>query len=154
MPVDISPLLALPAPLAVGITSLTAHGLCFGFTFTYVGSLYAAQHLFGKRKYSAPAPAVSDPNVTVPSGHRDHPDTMRLRMKAVSIATRLCIAGVYWAVKLTGDYDYYDAVSWSWRLIVHPPPIAPANRRPRRLPRPSVSSASHLQRLTRRLHTS
>lgn len=47
--VTLSPILALPTPLAVGISPLAANGLCFAFTSAYVGSLYLARHVFGAR---------------------------------------------------------------------------------------------------------
>jgi hypothetical protein len=53
-----------------------------------------------------------DVNSNTPEvGSRDHPATIRIRMKAVSTATGLSLAGVYWMVKQTGQYTWSQAVS-------------------------------------------
>lgn len=101
----LNPLLGLPAPLATGIAPGTAHLLCFTFTGGYVGSLYLAEALFGekpseKQLYSYPPP-----------GHRDHPATMKLRMKAVSAATGMAMLGVYLTVAREHKYQWKEAVS-------------------------------------------
>lgn len=105
MSVLINPILALPAPLATGISPQTANALAFAFTGTYVGSLYVAQHLFGSKITRQP----NEPPYP-PPGHRDHPATMRLRMKAVIGSTRLCLAGVFATVKLVGQQPFKRAV--------------------------------------------
>lgn len=101
----LNPILDLPAPLATGIAPRAAHLLCFTFTGGYVGSLYLAEALFGQRPndkqlYSYPPP-----------GHRDHPETMKRRMKAVSIATGMAIAGVYLTVAKENGFRWRQAVS-------------------------------------------
>lgn len=100
----------LPAPLALGIPPASAHALSFAFAGAYVGSLYVAQAFFG---HSAGTNTPSDNKNTngPPPGDRNHPDTMRRRMKAVSIATRLCLTTVLLVVKNTGRYSFQDAVS-------------------------------------------
>jgi len=102
--VDFSPILALPAPLAVGISPLAANGLAFAFTGAYVGSLYIARHFFGVR------PTEGEPQEYPPPGHRDHPGTMKLRMKAVGLATRMCLSAVLLLVKKIGGYPVKQAV--------------------------------------------
>lgn len=122
-----NPSLWLPAPLAVGIAPRTAHLLAFLFTGTYVGSLYLAQNIFLARASPAskisvsetttatttPAPISAGPaNADQPEiGSRDHPDTIRVRMKAVLGATAASLAGVIWTVKNVGTYGWYGAVS-------------------------------------------
>jgi prenyl protein peptidase len=101
----ISPILALPAPLATGISPQLAQTLAFGVTGAYVGGLYVAQHFFGTKTAAPNEPAYPPP------GHRNHPATMRLRMKAVISTTRLCMAGVFWTVKRTGNLEFKGAVS-------------------------------------------
>lgn len=101
----LNPLLDLPAPLATGIAPRAAHLLCFTFTGGYVGSLYLAEALFGqkpndKQLYSYPPP-----------GHRDHPETMKRRMKAASVATGLALVGVYLTVAKENGFRWKEAVS-------------------------------------------
>lgn len=103
----LNPILDLPVPLVTGIGPRAAHLLCFTFTGGYVGSLYLAEALFGqkpndKQLYSYPPP-----------GHRDHPDTMRRRMKAVSTATGLAIVGVYLTVAKENGFRWKEAVCLS-----------------------------------------
>lgn len=120
------PSLWLSAPLAVGITPRSAHLLAFLFTSTYVGSLYLAQNIFLARPPSALKTPISEQTTatTVPApisagnagtnapevGSRDHPDTIRIRMKAVMAATAVSLAGVFWTVKNAGLYTWYRAV--------------------------------------------
>ena len=116
--------LVLPAPLAVGISPASAHLLSLLFTTSYVGSLYIFQalrprprarssHVKGTRHPVVPPVAASDVDAIdgVPEpGSRDHPDTIRLRMKAVSVATAASIFGVWLLVKETGGYGLRRAV--------------------------------------------
>lgn len=111
---ELNPLLSLPPALQVGIQPVTAHALAFVFASSYVGSLYLAPYLVSKR-HPASAPAgkttsAADAAEQLPKGHRDHPDTMRLRMRAVGMATRLCLAGVFFTVKTAGHYTIKQAV--------------------------------------------
>jgi prenyl protein peptidase len=120
--------LSLPAPLVLGITPSSAHLISLLFTTSYVGSLYLAQTV-GLPRYlrskmiktsaSNDTPQIDmstivegDVNSNTPEvGSRDHPATIRIRMKAVSTATGLSLAGVYWMVKQTGQYTWSQAVS-------------------------------------------
>lgn len=120
------PSLWLPAPLAVGIAPRSAHLLAFLFTSTYVGSLYLAQNIFLARSHAGsktpefqtttastnPAPISAtnaDPNCPE-LGSRDHPDTIRVRMKAVIGATAASLFGVLWTMKRVGTYKWLEAV--------------------------------------------
>lgn len=102
--VALSPILALPAPLALGITPLAANSLAFAFTSAYVGSVYLAPYVFPVAK--------GDKNEYPAPGHRDHPGTMKSRMKAVSIATRLCLACVGGVVYTIGGYKVSRDTFW------------------------------------------
>ena len=131
------PALWLPAPLAVGITPCSAHLLALLFTSTYVGSLYLAQNIFLARGSRASSVPVSETTTATTSpapisagngdpnrpevGSRDHPDTIRIRMKAVMGATAASLAGVLWTVKSAGFYSWLGAVrvlvsSYRWQL--------------------------------------
>lgn len=134
----VHPALWLPAPLAVGITPRSAHLLALLFTSSYVGSLYLAQNIFLDRPSRAsdvpvsqtttattsPAPISAgsgDPN-RPEVGSRDHPETIKIRMKAVMGATAASLAGVLWTVKNVGSYSWLGAVSISdschqWPLV-------------------------------------
>lgn len=101
----INPLLDLPAPLATGIAPGKAHWLCFAFTGGFVGSLYLAESLFGKK------PTDKQLQSYPPPGHRDHPETMKLRMRAVGVATGLAVLGVYLTVAKEGEHSWKAAVS-------------------------------------------
>lgn len=101
----INPMLDLPAPLAMGIAPGTAHLLCLTFTGGFVGSLYLADALFGK------TPTAEQLHSYPPPGHRDHPDTMKLRMGAARMATRLAGLGVYLTVAKQYKYQWKMAVS-------------------------------------------
>lgn len=112
MPILLNPILSLPPPLEVGISPRAANGLSFLFAASYVGSLYLAPLLY---RFVPSAPkgdttTAADAQRNIPVGHRDHPQTMRMRMKAVSMATRVSLAGVYWTVKTVGEYDVRGAV--------------------------------------------
>lgn len=52
----------------------------------------------------------SDPDAPKP-GERDHPATIRRRMKAVGVATALSLGGVWGVVKVQGGYTFVQAVS-------------------------------------------
>ena len=116
----IHPSLALPPTLITGIPSSSAHTLSFLFTSSYVGCLYLTQAFFPlhrTRKKQRPPPSIDDgtveplePIIASPSvsgdeekrperGSRDHPDTIRSRMKAVGLATAVSLMGVWWVVK-------------------------------------------------------
>lgn len=103
----INPILSLPAPLVTGIQPLTAKAFAFAFSASYVGSLYVAQRFFlpVAKKGDNVAPGGPAP------GHRDHPATMRLRMRAVQSATGLCLGIVFLVIQNTGRYSVTDAVS-------------------------------------------
>lgn len=114
MSFELNPLLSLPPALELGIAPRTAHALAFVFASSYVGSLYLAPYLVSpRRRGSAPdgkTTSAADAAQRLPPGHRDHPDTMRLRMSAVGLATRLCLIGVYTTVKIAGNYTIKEAV--------------------------------------------
>lgn len=125
----IDPSLWLPAPLAAGITPRSAHLLALLFTSAYVGSLYLVQNIFLARPTSGQKVPLSETTTAITSpapisagnvdpnhpevGSRDHPDTIRIRMKAVMGATAASLAGVLWTVKSAGLYDWLGAVSYS-----------------------------------------
>ena len=44
-------------------------------------------------------------------GSRDHPNTIKLRMKAVGLATLSSLLVVFGVVKVRGGYTFMDAVS-------------------------------------------
>lgn len=47
------------------------------------------------------------------SGSRDHPDSIRRRIRGVGLATAGSLLGVWWVVKQAGSYKGIDAVcSW------------------------------------------
>lgn len=118
MPIRLDPILTLPPPLETGITPTTAHGLSFLFAASYVGSLYLAPLLIRSVTWAPKGASTTavDAAHNIPMGHRDHPQTMRMRMRAVSWATRLSVVGIYWTVKTVGDYDYEPAV----RILLPP----------------------------------
>jgi prenyl protein peptidase len=118
--------LGLPAPLSLGIPPSHSHILSLLFTSTYVGSIYVSQILFpsgkvrsfGRDSPGIPPVAAGDFDGQVPRrlegpevGSRDHPDTIKRRMKAVGTATVLSLGGVYWVIKQTGGYSWRGAVS-------------------------------------------
>ena len=125
----ISPYLSLPAPLVLGIIPQSAHLLSLLFTTTYVGSLYLAQTIalpasIRSKKVKPPTPD-SKPEIEVQSiasgdvdahqpevGSRDHPETIKIRMKAVGVATSLSLFGILWVVKDTGNYAWGQAVTF------------------------------------------
>lgn len=43
-------------------------------------------------------------------GSRDHPETIRLRLRAVQLATTLSLAGVYYVTETSGGYTWTGAV--------------------------------------------
>lgn len=132
------PSLSLPAALAVGIPPSHSHILSLLFTSSYVGSLYLAQLVLAghakppQQGKTAPAPVGISPasatgtdvdansdvraEYTASSsreperGSRDHPETIRLRLRAVQLATTLSLAGVYYVTKTSGGYTWTGAV--------------------------------------------
>jgi len=118
--------LDLPVPLVLGIQPQSAHLLSLLFTTTYVGSLYLAQTVglpaylrSRKIKLESNTPEIKVPPVSASDvdsnqpevGSRDHPATIRIRMRAVGIATGLSLFGIYYVVKQTGNYGWKEAVS-------------------------------------------
>jgi len=118
--------LGLPVPLILGIQPQSAHLLSLLFTTTYVGSLYLAQTVglpaylrSRKVKFISDAPEIKVPPVSAGDvdsnqpevGSRDHPATIKVRMRAVGIATGLSLFGIYYVVKETGNYGWKEAVS-------------------------------------------
>lgn len=117
--------LSLPAPLVLGITPRSAHLISLLFTASYVGSLYLAQTIGLPRYLRSRKVETTEtrPQLDMPTivegdapkapevGSRDHPATIKIRMKAVSTATGLSIAGVYLMVKQNGQYTWSRAVS-------------------------------------------
>jgi prenyl protein peptidase len=125
----ISPYLGLPAPLALGITPQSAHLLSLLFTTTYVGSLYLAQTIglpaYNRSKKVKSTTSDTKPEIEVQPitssdvdphqpevGSRDHPETIKIRMKAVGVATGLSLFGIYWVVKQTGGYTWGQTVGY------------------------------------------
>jgi hypothetical protein len=124
--------LGLPVPLVLGIQPQSAHLLSLLFTTTYVGSLYLAQTVglpaylrSRKVKFASNTPEIkvspvsaSDVDSNQPEvGSRDHPATIRIRMRAVGIATGLSLFGIYYVVKQTGNYGWKEAVG-SYNLFI------------------------------------
>jgi prenyl protein peptidase len=120
--------LGLPIPLVLGIQPQPAHLLSLLFTTTYVGSLYLAQTVglpaylrSRKVKSTSNTPGIKVPPVSASDepevGSRDHPATIRIRMRAVGIATGLSLFGIYYVVKQTGNYGWKEAVSSPYHLI-------------------------------------
>lgn len=118
--------LGLPVPLILGIRPQSTHLLSLLFTTTYVGSLYLAQTVglpaylrSRKVKSETNTPGVKVPPVSASDvdsnrpevGSRDHPATIKIRMRAVGIATGLSLFGIYYVVKQTGNYGWREAVS-------------------------------------------
>ncbi|TXT06025.1 hypothetical protein VHUM_03498 [Vanrija humicola] len=108
--------LALPAPLATGISGSAAHALALAFAGSYVGSLYVSQALFARRDAAAIADGGAEAS-PLPAGHRDHPVTMRRRMAAVKAVTRLSLAGVWATVWRVGAYSVRDSVRPALALL-------------------------------------
>jgi hypothetical protein len=145
MPLTLDPLLTLPPPLETGISPKAANGLAFVFAASYVGSLYVAPLIFpwAGRDPKGDTTTADDAASHIPVGHRDHPATMRMRMRAVSMATRLSVIGVFWTVKSVGGYDIRGAV----RIVLEcadgsssPPSSSWAcAQRPPRCPSPTCS---------------
>ncbi|KAL0244051.1 hypothetical protein I308_105314 [Cryptococcus tetragattii IND107] len=132
--------LSLPPALSSGITLSSAHALSFLFTTSYVSSLYISQHLFGA---SAPNPKKGPPPRTAHShtellppisatdadglgvehdlgpelGSRDHPITIKRRMKAVACSTFLSVGGVCYVVKHVGNYSWKEAIRPTMALL-------------------------------------
>ena len=114
--------LRLSAPLAVGIPPSHAHALSLLFTSTYVGSIYLSQVLFpgraGKEASVKPDAVTGDSlsrNGYEPEvGSRNHPETIKKRIKAVGGATLLSLGGVFWVIKKTGKWNWTQAVSPSF----------------------------------------
>ncbi|KAI9636059.1 uncharacterized protein MKK02DRAFT_44760 [Dioszegia hungarica] len=150
------PLLAPPPQLALNpLSSTSAHLLSFLFTSGYVGSIYISNHLASsgdapKRKAavsasstggteenstSLPLPPISaedapddaflDPSAPQP-GDRNHPATIRSRMKAVGLATALSLGGVWYTVKTIGGYGAVEAVRPTLSLLGLPLPSFPS----------------------------
>lgn len=133
----VHPSLSLPIQLQPGIPPQTAQILSLIFTSTYVGSLYLAQQFITRPQKTlnvslrnkvdgntAPAPTpppiaasgtedvvlLNGAKVGPEVGTRDHPDTIRVRIKAVNIASIGSIGGVWWVVKSVGGYSAFSAV--------------------------------------------
>ena len=130
--VPVHPSLSLPIPLAVGITPTAAHVLSLLFASSYVGSIYLSAHFPPlRRRKSSGAPSLppisatdSDgtispvrPASNAPSrsgspapGERDHPHTIKSRIRAVSVATVLSLFGVGYAVSTLADFRSWTSV--------------------------------------------
>ncbi|WWC97249.1 hypothetical protein V866_004128 [Kwoniella sp. B9012] len=116
------PSLSLPPNLVGIISPSTSHALSFLFTSSYVGSLYISQKLiptsYTPRSSRPTTPKEDDGNSpaippissdidelqfkhdTGPKpGSRDHPETIKKRMIAVTISTALSLSGVYRTIK-------------------------------------------------------
>ncbi|KIR37468.1 prenyl protein peptidase [Cryptococcus deuterogattii 99/473] len=132
--------LSLPPVLSSGIPLSSAHALSFLFTTSYVSSLYVSQHLFGAstpnpKKGPSPRTAHSQTELLPPIsatdadglgvehdlgpelGSRDHPITIKRRMKAVACSTFLSVGGVYYVVKQVGRYSWEEAIRPTMALL-------------------------------------
>lgn len=134
----VHPSLSLPSALAVGISPQTSHILSLLFTTSYVGSLYVARLLLPTSKSDVNKPtgsslqpgispvSATDDDAQVPLrgrvsgpevGSRDHPDTIRLRMKAVGLATLASLGGVWYVVKnVSGTSPRSSVSAQRWKL--------------------------------------
>ena len=146
----IHPSLSLPAPLFLGFQSRTAHLLSFFFTATYVGSIYLSQTLFSNSSTHSSNPSDPSSHLRSPNpyltanqadarryeldgydddlprrGSRDHPDTIRMRMKAVGVATLGSVLGVWWVVGVTGEYNPIQAVGRATQVTPYHRIISP-----------------------------
>jgi prenyl protein peptidase len=59
---------------------------------------------------------AANPHAPKP-GDRDHPATIRARLKAVSAATALALGGVWWVIKSEGGYSPVAAVCNSRQIL-------------------------------------
>jgi prenyl protein peptidase len=122
----VDPSLSLPAPLSLGLPPSHAHIISAIFTSAYVGSLYISQLLLSPRYIpdakTTPTPdlvpiSASDDEVFKNSnqgpvrGSRDHPDTIKWRMRAVGTATVGSVLCVGYITKTLGHYDVVASVS-------------------------------------------
>ncbi|WVQ76461.1 hypothetical protein IAR50_006129 [Cryptococcus sp. DSM 104548] len=128
------PSLSSPTLLSPAI----AHALSFLFTSSYVGSLYIT-HLFTASPRPSPTPTPPEPTngqLPVPPisadkdaldaqdfetgpklGSRDHPLTVRARMKAVSCSTLISILGVLVTYKHTSGSSFSGSIAPSLKLM-------------------------------------
>ncbi|AAW46237.2 prenyl-dependent CAAX protease, putative [Cryptococcus deneoformans JEC21] len=134
------PSLSLPPALSSGLPLSTAHALSFLFTTSYVGSLYISQHFFGTstpnprkapfpntvRSQTEPLPPISatdadglgvEHDLGPELGSRDHPITIKRRMRAVACSTLLSVGGVCYVVKQLGHYSWKEAISPTMALL-------------------------------------
>ncbi|WVR03328.1 hypothetical protein IAU60_000319 [Kwoniella sp. DSM 27419] len=117
--------LRIPPHLIGAVSPSTAQALSLLFTSSYVGSLYLSQVALKRVAKGAPSAETSTvphastqvpptippiiasdetiddvfPEHQPPIGSRDHPATIKSRVKAVSLSTLLSITGVYLTVK-------------------------------------------------------
>ena len=132
----ISPSLKPPGRVALGVAPPQAHLLCLLFASSYVGSIYITQHFFLPRANRSPAPTPaqtpSGQNGTTGTGppvppvvademdaerdagpkigSRDHPTTIRMRMRAVGLATASNMLVVLAVVKVLAGCSWTAAV--------------------------------------------
>ncbi|WVO17667.1 hypothetical protein L204_105364 [Cryptococcus depauperatus] len=147
--------LGLSLPLVSKIPTSYAHGLAFLFTSSYVGSLYLSQHLFaswgspdhspsqtpptaegfGEEKRE-PLPPISATDVDGSGmegdgpklGNRDHPLTIKRRMKAAATSTLLSIGGIYGVVQYLGNYTMMGAIEPTLKYLGLPSRFSPPER--------------------------
>ena len=88
------------APAPVGIPAASATGNDVDAN-SDVRVEYTASSSSSSSSSSSPEPE---------RGSRDHPETIRLRLRAVQLATTLSLAGVYYVTKTSGEYTWTGAV--------------------------------------------
>ncbi|ORY31997.1 hypothetical protein BCR39DRAFT_525125 [Naematelia encephala] len=132
---DLNASLVLQSSLSLGIPPRTAHVLSLLFTSSYVGSIYVSQlfasHLRlgpGQSKLLPIPPISSTDSDAIPEmptearrtpepGSRDHPDTIRTRMKAVGLATVGSLGGVWWTVRRVGGLGLIETAKCTASLL-------------------------------------
>ncbi|KAF4621778.1 hypothetical protein D9613_012095 [Agrocybe pediades] len=87
------------------ITTSSAHLVSLGLCAAYVGSLYLSKNARIKFSHGHAKGSLNGPNGYDERG-RDHPDVIRARLVAVSIATVLCCLGVF------GVIFYHIGADW------------------------------------------
>ncbi|TYJ51215.1 hypothetical protein B9479_008227 [Cryptococcus floricola] len=122
------------------LSPITSHALSFLFTSSYVGSLYIT-HLFAalpspRTTPTATPPEAANGQIPLPPisadkdaldaqdletgpkvGSRDHPLTVRARMKAVSCSTLISILGVYATYEHASGSSFSESIIPSLKLL-------------------------------------
>ncbi|EIW65728.1 hypothetical protein TREMEDRAFT_15682, partial [Tremella mesenterica DSM 1558] len=130
----LNPTLTLPTPLILGISPSTSHTLSFIFASSYVGCIYLATHITFPSFPSLSSQSENNPTSSIPpmtatdkDGYplvppiksRDHPDTIKRRMKAISITTLISLGSIWIIVKDTshGKYTWTSSLLPTLRLL-------------------------------------